>query len=286
MARLFGLIGNRPDLAARALALEGQALAVHARAVTGVTSSLGWGLGFYQGGEVLIRRRPSDEHEVIDLAKLSHDVRADVLLGHVRAATVGPLRTENTHPFRYRQWLFAATGTLERFDAMRERLLPTVPGFLRGNIRGDTDAELIFHVFLSFLHDAGKLDEAVVTTEAASAAMRASLSVVDGMAAEVDAPPAAVNLIVTNGEVLIAVHKNGNDSARRMYLRELNGKVDADMIIADDAQLRRRAPELARMRFTLVASDVDEELRGRWKPLGNGALVMATRADAPIVAPL
>jgi len=286
MARLFGLIGNRPDLTGRVIALESEALAVHTRtAALPLGSPLGWGLGFYQGGEVLLRRRPLDDREVIDLAQIGSDVRADVLLGHVRSATVGALRTENTHPFRYRQWLFAQTGTLVGFETVRDRLVATVPGFLRPNVRGETDAELVFHVFLSFLHDAGKLEDVGVSPHAMTAAMRASLALIDGMAAEVDAAPAALNIVVTNGEVMIAVHKNAADSAR-MYVRELNGKMDADMIIGDDLALRRRAPELARMRFTLIASDVDEELRGRWKPLGNGALVTATRADPPVIESL
>ena len=107
MARLFGIIGNRPDLTARALAFEAEALRARS---TG--APLGWGLGFYQGGEVLIRRRPIDERQELDVSGLAADVRADLLIGHVRHATVGALRTENTHPFRYRQWLYAQTGTV------------------------------------------------------------------------------------------------------------------------------------------------------------------------------
>src|SRR6202163_3985498 len=134
MARLFGIIGNRPDLAARVLASEADALRARSKG-----APLGWGLGFYQGGEVLMRRRPIDERPEIDVAKLAADVRADLLVGHVRLATVGALRTENTHPFRYRQWLFAMTGTVAQFDAIRERLVASVPEFLRGGIRGETD---------------------------------------------------------------------------------------------------------------------------------------------------
>jgi glutamine amidotransferase len=286
MARLFGLIGNRPDLAGRVLALEADALRVRTRpSLDAPLSPLGWGLGFYQGGEVLLRRRPLDDHETIDLALLGGDLRADVLLGHVRSATVGALRTENTHPFRYRQWLFAQTGTLAAFDSMHDRLVATVPGFLRSNIRGETDAEIIFHVFLSFLHDAGTLENPDVSPDAVVSAMRSSLAVVDAMAAEVDAEPARVNILLTNGEVLVGVQKNGAD-AGRMYLRELTGKMDADMIIGDDVQLRRRAPELARMRFSLIASDVDEELRGRWKAIPTGSIVTATRAGAAKVEAL
>ena len=284
MARLLGLIGNRPDLAGRVLALESPALRV-AAASGGASTPLGWGVGFYQGGEVLMRRRPLDDHDTIDLAQIAGDVRADVLVGHVRSATVGALRTENTHPFRYRQWLFAQTGTLPGFESLRERLLATVPGFLRGNIRGETDAELVFHVFLSFLHDAGKLDHEQVDLASISEAIRASFAVIDGMGAEVGAEPGRVNVVLSNGEALVAVHKNDAESSR-MYLRELSGKMDADMIIGDDAQLRRRAPELARMHFTLVASDLDEAVTGRWKALTPGSIVLATRADAPRVEPL
>ena len=56
MARLFGIIGNRPDLTGRVLAFEADALRARSKGVP-----LGWGLGFYQGGEVLMRRRPIDE---------------------------------------------------------------------------------------------------------------------------------------------------------------------------------------------------------------------------------
>ena len=135
MARLFGLIGNRADLAGRVLGSEKDALAVHSRG-----GQLGWGIGFYQGGEVLMRRRPIDDHATVDMAKAASDVRADLLLGHVRNATVGTLRTENTHPFRYRQWLFAMTGTLPAFESIRERLIASVPEFLRSSVRGETDA--------------------------------------------------------------------------------------------------------------------------------------------------
>ncbi|HTQ41108.1 MAG TPA: class II glutamine amidotransferase, partial [Polyangiaceae bacterium] len=141
MARLFGIIGNRPDLAARVLASEAEALKARSKG-----APLGWGLAFYQGGEVLMRRRPIDERPEIDVAKLAADVRADLVLGHVRHATVGALRTENTHPFRYRQWVFAQTGTVSEFERIKDRLVASVPDFLRSGIRGDTDAEVVFHV--------------------------------------------------------------------------------------------------------------------------------------------
>src|SRR5580692_562467 len=216
MARLFGLLGNRADLAGRALAFEADALRVRSRG-----QPLGWGVGFYQGGEVLMRRRPIDDRDEIDLAKLCADVRADVVLGHVRSATVGTLRTENTHPFRYRQWLFAQTGTVYDFEQVRERLVGSVPEFLRSGIRGETDAEVVFHVFLSFLHDAGLLNHESVETSLIREALRSSLAVVDGITAEVGTPPGRFNLMVSNGGAVVAVHR----SDAQMCLRAFSGKV-------------------------------------------------------------
>lgn len=276
MARLFGLIGNRRDLGGRVLALESEALSVRTRG-----SPLGWGLGFYQGGEVLMRRRPIDDRDEMNLAKLAADVRADILMGHVRSATVGALRTENTHPFRHRQWLFAQTGTLGVFDSIRERLLSSVPEFLRGNIRGETDSEIVFHVFLSFLHDAGMLNDGTVPASAVREALRSSLAVIEGMAAEVGDGVLKTNLLVSNGDVLVAVHKNAE-----MSYRVFSGKSDADIILGEDLQLRRRAPELAHMHFTLVASDLDVELPPRWKPIALNSVVTMTRVDAPKIEAL
>lgn len=284
MARLFSLIGNRSDLAGRVLCSEPEALRVHSRG-----TPLGWGIGFYQGGEVLMRRRPIDDHATIEIAKVAGDVRADVLVGHVRNATVGALRTENTHPFRYRQWLFAQTGTLPGFDDIRERLVASVPEFLRSSIRGETDAEILFYVFLSFLHDAGRLNDAVVESGYVRDALRSSVAVVDGMAAEVGAGAAEVNLAVADGESVHALHRGA-----QMGYRVLSGKGDAEALIGDDLALRRRTPELSQMHFTLLASDFDDASDGplaassptgtsRWHVVPERATVSLERGKDPFV---
>jgi glutamine amidotransferase len=281
MARLFGLIGNRADLGGRVLAVESASLRVDTTKLPGGPRPLGWGLGFYQGGEVLMRRRPIDERGVVDVAHIAGDVRGDIVLGHVRSATVGGFSTENTHPFRYRQWLFAQAGTIAHFDSIRDRLVASVPEFLRAGIRGETDAEVLFHIYLSFLHDAGRLQEGMVDAAAVGEALRSSLAVADAMAAEVGGEPAAINLVVSNGEFVVALHRGD-----AMAYREFRGRDDADAILGDDLVLRQRTPDLARMHFTLLASNFDETPSSRWKPVKGPALVTLTRADSPVVEAL
>jgi predicted glutamine amidotransferase len=278
MARLFGIIGNRPDLTARVLAFEADALRARSKG-----TPLGWGLGFYQGDEVLMRRRPIDEREELDVAKLASDVRADLILGHIRHATVGALRTENTHPFRYRQWLFAQTGTVPAFEQVRDRLVASVPDFLRGDIRGETDAEVMFHVFLSFLHDAGRLGDGAVDGKLVREALRSCLAVVDGMTAEVGGEAGQLNLMVASGAQLVAVHR----SESPMRLRVFHGKVDAELVMGEDPQLRRKIPELARTHFSIAASDFDgEPPNGRWKAVHDRAIVTMSRDEEPRIEAL
>ena len=279
MARLFGIIGNRPDLTARVLAFESEALRARSKG-----EPLGWGLGFYQGGEVLMRRRRIDERPEIDVANLAADVRADLLIGHVRHATMGALRTENTHPFRYRQWLFAQTGTVSDFEQVRERLVGSVPEFLRSGIRGETDAEVVFHVFLSFLHDAGLLNDESVETSLVREALRSSLAVVDGITAEVGhrAGQAQPDGLERRRQV-VALHR----SDAPMCLRVFSGKADADAIIGDDPQLRRKVPELARMHFAIAASDFEGAApNGRWKVVPDSAIVTMSCDEDPRIEAL
>lgn len=297
MARLFGLLGNRADLAGRVLSSEPDALRVRAPQTSqeveprGAGASphknlpLGWGIGFYQGGEVLMRRRPLDDRTTLEIGPIAADVRADVIVGHVRNATVGALRTENTHPFRYRQWLYAQTGTLPAFDAIRERLSESVPAFLRPSVRGETDAEVLFYVFLSFLHDAGRLNELAVEPARVRDALRSSLAVVDAMSAEVSGEPAAVNVMVSDGERIFAVHRG-----QSMGYRIFAGKTEAEALIGDDPMLKRKTPELSQMHFCLLASDFDDDFSmttsgpatsSRWNVVEDRAIVTLERGSDP-----
>jgi glutamine amidotransferase len=272
MARMFGFIGNRADLGSRVLAVHADVLKVDvARG-----GPMGWGIGFYQAGEVLLRRRPIDERELIDLVPVIEGVRTDVLIGHVRRPTVGGLRTENTHPFRYRQWLFAQTGTIGGFSMLRDRLLESQPEFLRRNVRGDTDSELFFYLFLSFLHDAGHLAEQLVAPEHIQAALRASISLVDRLSAEEGYPNNTGDLLVTNGEYLVGVHRG----AEHMAYRVLKGRHDVEELLGDDGMQQARIPNVDTTHFSIVVSGLDG-VPGAWKNVADRTFITMTRADDP-----
>jgi glutamine amidotransferase len=278
MARLFGFIGNRPDLGVKALAADGQLFEERAQG----GQALGWGVGYYQGGEVLLRRRPLDDRALVSFGEVLRGVRTDALLAHVRRATVGAMRTENTHPFRFRHWLFAHAGTVAGFESLRERLVESLPEFLRRNVRGDTDSELLFHLFLSFLHDGGKLQQPHVSPADARAALRSSLALVDRLSAEEGANPSGCNVLLTNGEFLVGTHASGN-----MAFRVIRGRHDLEDLLGDDGLRRTRIPEMATCHFCLLAADFDPAVRPvAYHDVPSPSLVTVQRGQDPVTEAL
>lgn len=269
---MFGFIGNRADLGARVLALQSDVMKI--RVEPG--RSMGWGLGFYQAGEVLLRRRPIDDREEIDLSPVIEGIRTDVLIGHIRWPTVGGLRTENTHPFRHRQWLFAQTGTIGGFSALRDRLLESQPEFLRRNVRGDTDSELFFYLFLSFLHDAGHLADHTVLAEHVRAALRACISLVDRLSAEEGFPSNTGDLLVTNGEYIVGVHRG----EEQMAYRVLRGRHDVEELLGNDGLDQARIPNVDTTHFSLVASGLSE-VPGGFLTVADRTFATFTRTEDP-----
>jgi len=61
MSRVLALVGNRPDVCGVAAKKYANLLRVETHG-----KALGWGIGFYQSGEALLRRRPFDDREVIE----------------------------------------------------------------------------------------------------------------------------------------------------------------------------------------------------------------------------
>jgi hypothetical protein len=72
-----------------------------------------------------------------------------------------------------------------------------------------------------------------------------------------------------------------------MRIRIFSGSTDADVVVADDPQLRRKIPELSRMHFTVAASDFDGPVpNGRWKAVGDCAIVTMSRDVDPRIETL
>ncbi|MBN1606066.1 MAG: class II glutamine amidotransferase [Polyangiaceae bacterium] len=273
---MFGFIGNRADLGPRIIAAHAELLQARRNA----RPAWGWGIGFNQSGEMLLRRRPLDDREVVDLSVEARGIRTDLLLCHVRTPKVGTLSTENTQPFRYRGWLFAHSGTVVGFDRIRPKLLDLMPEFLRQNILGDTDSEVLFYSFLTLLHGAGHLASAGVRAEGLRTALREAIQLVDRLSHEEGLPAHTGNLLLADAECLLAVHREGT-----MATHVLEGHHALERLAAEDVPSAARAQNLDSTRFCLVAGEPDV-LPADWTALPLGTITTLTRTHEPRVEPL
>lgn len=264
MGRIIGYMANRKDRLGDVLDEEREAIALppdfHPDA---------WGIGFYQAGEVLHKKRPKLDDGPIDWEKVARGVHSDAVLIHFRNATVGDFRAENTHPFRTREWLFAHNGTIQGFDAIKERLLESLPDFLRRNIRGSTDSEHAFAVLLSFLHDAGQLDRPEPDDNAVRSAIGTTAALIARYCAEVGAPEPTLNLMLTNGRNLYALRRGGP-----IYYAVRN-------CLPGEGPPQRGA---GAFRYVILCSDGEEVPRGYEEMESNATLTVDRNLDVTIRA--
>lgn len=204
MSMLLGLLSTHPAWLPCLLDSQQEVLRVPDPPQPG-----GWGIGFYQQGEVLRRLTPLERATgPLEFRRLAHDVRSQVLVGHVRrAGPAAPASAANTHPFRFREWLFAHVGGLPRFGELAPRLLQNVPEFLARNIAGETDSELLFHVILAHLQELGGLRHPDVGVDVVCEAVRRGIREADDAVAATGDERPAFALVLTNGNSMAAASR-------------------------------------------------------------------------------
>lgn len=254
MTRMLGYFANQTDRLRCALTLDGPALAFG-----GGGRIDGWGLGSYQGGELLLRKRPSEQREAVQLADLARDLRTGCVVAHARVATVGSRSLDNTHPFRHRAWLFAHTGTLPRFAEARTALVEKVPEHLARGIRGDTDSEVLFHLFLAAVYRRGHLDDPDFDRAGITEALVEAVDVVDATCG----PGASLNLVVTHGHAMVALQRGAPMSwLLRRGIRDCTACRKAPDSPGRDA----RRVDHESLRYVMLAGDAAVEAPG-WQPV-------------------
>jgi glutamine amidotransferase len=110
----------------------------------------GWGIARFDGpAPVIDRGTISAQHCPTFLSKAGVHTRA--LLVHIRLASVGTVKPENTHPFTADGWVFMHNGTLKHFAKARSRFEAELAPNFRAQLQGDTDSECCFALFRTYV---------------------------------------------------------------------------------------------------------------------------------------
>lgn len=142
-----------------------------------------------------------------NLKNLAEKVRAGCVLAHVRGvqySTAVEISLQNVHPFQFDglPWALAHNGDLAGMAEMKPRLAAHVKPEFLGRIRGTTDSEWIYALFVSQLDDPRQsAGEAEVF-----AALEKTLAILRDARKEIGmALSSSANLFIANGTQLAAV---------------------------------------------------------------------------------
>jgi glutamine amidotransferase len=150
MCRLYGFRSNtRRKVECELIHAQNSLLSQSENDERGGSNPHGWGLGTYEGSTPKVVREPVAAYDSDEFRWESARIYTCNTLAHVRRATVGVVREENTHPFAHGSWLFAHNGNLGAFSEIRNLLLDEMTPAHRDAVRGDTDSEHFFHWVLS-----------------------------------------------------------------------------------------------------------------------------------------
>ncbi len=150
MCRLYGFRSNaRRKVECELIHAQNSLLSQSQHDERGGSNPHGWGLGTYDGIAPTVVREPVAAFDSDEFRWESARIYTCNTLAHVRRATVGIIREENTHPFMHGSWLFAHNGNLGAFSEIRDLLIDEMTSAHREAVLGDTDSEHFFHWVLS-----------------------------------------------------------------------------------------------------------------------------------------
>ncbi len=145
MSHLLGIFGELP--------LDTAAVMRHAGLeVADPDAPTGHGTAVGHGHQVLLKRRPQSVGPV-SVPALCEGIRTTSLVMHVRLE--GKAKTQDTQPFRFGPWMWAAVGELQAERSTLQELKSALPDSLQRNVEGSSAEEMLFHLWLSHLRDGG-----------------------------------------------------------------------------------------------------------------------------------
>jgi glutamine amidotransferase len=200
----------------------------------------GFGLAWYVDGidEPGLFRSVTPAWSNSNLRELARVTTSTCIMAHVRAASRQLEVSETScHPFKFGSWSFMHNGEIGGFARIRRPLLDSLSDTAFEAIRGGTDSEHLFALFIDELIAAGSPATGAGAATALESAVRRVIEL-----GRVHAPdqPSYLNIAVSNGDIAVACRltTDSPEYADSLYISQGRRYVCEDnvcrMVEADD----------------------------------------------------
>ncbi len=222
-----------------------------------------WGLSYVQAGEVLLSRHPKPVQGPFDFFAVLGSLCSDYVIG-VATDDESYRGTANTQPFRYKHWMLGMQSDIENFSEVHEALQAHLPSFLQRSIKGKTPAEYVLHVFLSFLYDAGQIDDHNLPTQDSASALRAALTLVQQTCTSAGLSGALGNVMVSNSRSTLAARLAGPVFLRHLKHVEDPKRPETEfrsvLVVGADSALGEGFEELPSKSILCIGRDLSTDI--------------------------
>lgn len=221
----------------------------------------GWGIGYYKNGIAIIKKQPIPAVQSKEFQEIARNINSEMFISHVRYSTQGEKSLENTHPFKYDNWIFAHNGNID----IRAKLLESLNSKFKNIIKGQTDSEVFFYFLLQNIKDQNNLLDGI----------KESISYIQSNRGN---KTTSINFILINGEKLIALRKAFQRTSKYSlyYLCRKPDKIEPIKFHSKETRQLITSKNLEGEEAVLVCSEplTEEE---NWIELSNNQLIMVKR---------
>lgn len=191
--------------------------------LSGSSNADGFGIGWYHSTlseKPAIYRNPMPITTDLNVPSMCGGISGEIILAHVRGASEGmPVSWTNTHPFSYRQYLFMHNGAIDEFRTqIYPEFVPLIRPFVWDTIKGNTDSEHVFGLWLSHLDENRLKTGDIFSLAEKIEALRQTIRQLEKLA-EAQKTDIVLNIGLTDGRDVIATrHHFGKRKATLYYL--------------------------------------------------------------------
>lgn len=241
----------------------------------------GFGIGWYKNE---IRKEPGLYKSVFpawndkNLLYNASFIQTSCFFAHVRAATVGGVSIENTHPFGYKHYLMMHNGGIQEFDRIKYDFIKMLDEESFLWIQGQNDTQYILALYMTNMRKMGYQNPA--EPEQLVDCFKKTYGDIEALKKKNNVSAVALyNIVLTDGNRIIATRfsTDPKNELRTLYYIE---KISCPSCTKGKLQI---PPSQQKRTATLISSEILTEEKENWKEIPqNHAIFIDEKLDVSI----
>lgn len=162
----------------------------------------------------------------INIKRLSKYIMSKIIFAHIRAIkplSISLVHEYNCHPFSHKNFMFMHNGDLKNFIEFKKRIISDLDDDVYKIIKGSTDSEYAFALFLSFIDKKYFLDGGLLDPNSFKNNVKKTINKLVKYGNNI---PMSMNFAFTDGKTVICTrYINNEEEPPSLYYRKLDGNI-------------------------------------------------------------